>query len=105
MLSERSRDNSKECYKSELAHGADSLLESDRPVGELVAVVAPAREVAGEHVRCGLDPRHHSFAALSPLERVFHRAANRFPFRRGYFGAHATIGDDLDVAVGEEQVD
>src|SRR6185436_6984510 len=51
------------------------------------------------------QPRFDSFAETSFAKRLFHLLTDRFPRRGADLRVNAAVGDDLDVAVGEQQID
>src|SRR5258705_4995040 len=52
-----------------------------------------------------LDPLDGAACKISRSETAFHLGADFFPARGADLGVDASIGDDLDIAVGQQQVD
>src|SRR5882762_11591767 len=76
-------------------------LEHHRLVGQLVHPAA--REMPRQMPRHRADSVCYRLFIISLLQLRFHRAADLLPLRAG-LGVDAAIGDDLHVAVREQQV-
>ena len=56
-------------------------------------------------LRDSLDAPDHAAFEISGSEVGFHRLAYLFPIGGADLGVDAAIGHDLDVAIGEQQID
>ena len=78
-----------------------------RRVGQLVDVdvARPRREVAHEQRVDGVDRAQQAGLEVAGLERALHRRRDLRPLGRRDDAVQAAIGDDLDRALGEQQID
>ena len=75
------------------------------PAGRAARCLARARgEMPRHDLRHPLDAAHHGGFVPALRQSGFHVAADPLPFARARAGVNAPIGDDLDVAVREQQV-
>src|ERR1035438_7567642 len=63
------------------------------------------RKMRRELPRHRLDPLDDAGLEIPGLELGFHVAADLFPAARADMGFDAAVGDDFDLAVGEQQID
>src|SRR5207253_9921175 len=82
-----------------------ALLDDHRRIRQLVAPRPVRRKVRRELPRDRLDPFDDATLEISRLEVSLHLGANFFPARRTDFRIDPAIGDDLDVAISEQQID
>src|SRR5216684_8266900 len=67
--------------------------------------MAIGRKIFCELPRHGFDPLDHAALEIPRLEIRFHLAADVLPAFRANLGVNAAVGDDLDVAVRQQQID
>ena len=60
--------------------------------------------MADQKAADGLDPCDRADFEAPGAKMLLHQAAHRLPFRRTHFPMEASIGDDLDMAVGQLHV-
>src|SRR5438874_7295305 len=83
----------------------DQSLHHDRLVRQLIGVAAILRKMRRELSRHRRDPIDHAGFEISRTEVPLHRGADLLPTLRPDLGGDAAIGDDLDLAVGEQEID
>ena len=59
----------------------------------------------GQFARHSFDALDHAALEISSPEIRFHLLADFLPAGGAYLGVDAAVGDDLDVAIGEQKVD
>ena len=65
----------------------------------------PAREMRRQLPRHRFDPLDHAALEIAGPEFGFHLGADFLPAGGADLGVDAAVGDDLEVAVGEQQID
>src|SRR5260370_7525705 len=63
------------------------------------------REMRGQLPRHRLDPLDDAALEIARFEIGLHRLADFVPALAAYLGVDAAVGDDLDFAVGGQQID
>src|SRR5882757_4816418 len=80
-------------------------LDHHRLVRQFVAGMAVGRKVLREFARHGFDAIDHAALEIPGPEISLHHAADGLPALGTDLGIDAAVGDDLDVAVGQQQID
>src|SRR5581483_10253272 len=83
----------------------DDLSENHRPVRDFVLALGAARVVAREMRAHGLDAIDHAGLEAAVAKRLLHAAADPLPLGGADASMDAAVGENLNVAVGEQQVD
>ncbi len=83
---------------------ARNPLHHHRRVRQLVAMRALRREVGREQARHRLDALDHAGLEVRLAKLRFHAAADRLPAGLTDPRINAAVGDDLDLAIGEQQI-
>ncbi len=79
-------------------------LEHDRPVVELVAVLLLRWIMPGELCAHGADAVQNAFLEFSLAEQRFHFTTYFFPAFGAHTGLRVAVGDNLDVAIRQQQI-
>src|SRR5258706_2023043 len=82
--------------------GERGVLKYDRSVGQFVPAPLVARVMGCQQARNTLDPAQHTLLEVSPAECALHFTADRFPAFRADPSMNTAIGDDFDVAIGQQ---
>ena len=77
----------------------------DRPVRKLVGAALACGKCRASSAEISSTPCHHAVGEAALAKRRLHSRADRLPRRIADDPVNAAVGDDLDVAVGEQQVD
>src|SRR5205085_2137074 len=80
-------------------------LQHDRLVRQLIGVAAMLRKMRRERSRRRRDSLDRAGFEISRTKVSLHRGADLLPTLHPTLGVDAAIGDDLDLAVGEQEID
>src|SRR5438552_6119578 len=85
--------------------GEGERLNHHRRIRQFIVAAAVFRKMPRQLARDRLDPLDGAACKISRSEIALHLGADFFPARGADLGVDAAIGDDLDIAVGQQQVD